>query len=148
MSGKNVICGDKKVEKSDFYKKVNKIDDINVNKILTSKKESYGTNKLTKCFIGYYDGDVIRSLCVKLLQMIGWVKCFDSNMSFKVIDNKLLKKYTQIWKTVKNWILLNIKFDSEPVYRDNDKYIKTKLKLHGKKVKKCQKKIQHISAYH
>ena len=31
MSGKNVICGDKKVEKSDFYKKVDKIDDINVN---------------------------------------------------------------------------------------------------------------------
>ena len=104
MSGKNVICGDKKVEKSDFYKKVNKIVDIHVNKILTSKKESYGTNKLTKCFIGYYDGDVIRSLCVKLLQMIECVKCFDSNktMSFKVIDNKLLKKYTQIWETVKN----------------------------------------------
>lgn len=36
MSGKNVICGDKKVEKSDFYKKVDKIDDINVNKMLTS----------------------------------------------------------------------------------------------------------------
>ena len=30
--------------------------------------------------------------------MIGYVKCFDSNktMSFKVTDEKLLKKYTKI----------------------------------------------------
>ena len=62
-------------------------------------------------------------------------------MSFKISDNKLLKEYTQIWKKVKN--LLNIKFDSKPVYGDNDKYIKTKRKIydnnvntnfHGKKV--------------
>ena len=34
------------------------------------------------------------------IMMIGLVKCFDSNktMSFKAIDNKLLKKYIQIWK--------------------------------------------------
>ena len=29
---------------------------------------------------------------------------------------------------------LNIKFDSEPVYGDNDKYIKTKIKTYGDKV--------------
>ena len=77
--------------------------------------------------------------------MIGYVKCFESNktMSFKIGDNKLLKKYTQIWEKVKS--LLNIKHDSEPVYGDNDKYIKTKVKIydnnvdtdfHGKKVPK------------
>ena len=35
--------------------------------------------------------------------MSGYVKHFENNktMSFKVIDNKLLKKYTKIWK--KNW---------------------------------------------
>ena len=55
--------------------------------------------------------------------MIGYVKCVDSNktMSFKVSDNKLLKKYSKIWERVSN--LLSIKSDSEPVYRDNDKYI-------------------------
>ena len=47
-------------------------------------------------------------------------------MSFKVSDNKQLKKYTKIWETVSN--LKNIKFDSEPVYGHNDKYIKTKIK--------------------
>ena len=29
---------------------------------------------------------------------------------------------------------MNIKFDSEPVYGDDDKYIKTKIKLSGDKV--------------
>ena len=59
--------------------------------------------------------------------MIGFVKCFDSNktMSFKVIDNKLLKKYNKIQKGVSS--LMNIKFDSDPVYGDSDKYIKTKI---------------------
>ena len=66
--------------------------------------------------------------------MIGYGKCFDSNktISFKASDNKLLKKYTEIWKTVS--ILTKIKFGSEPVYGDNDKYIKTKIKLYGVKV--------------
>ena len=44
MSGKNINFNDKKIKKSDFYKnkKVNRIEDIEVNKILVSKKESYG----------------------------------------------------------------------------------------------------------
>ena len=43
-----------KIEKSDFYKnkKITKIDDIDVNKMLVSKKESYGTKNLLKYFIG------------------------------------------------------------------------------------------------
>ena len=66
--------------------------------------------------------------------MVGYVKCFYSNktMSFKVIDNKLLKKYTQIWERVSN--LVNMKFDSEALYGDNDKYIKTKIKSYGNKI--------------
>ena len=66
--------------------------------------------------------------------MIGCVKCFDSNksMSFKVSNNKLLKKYNKIWEKVSN--LMNIEFDNEPVYDDNDKYIKTKIKLYGDKI--------------
>ena len=63
--------------------------------------------------------------------MTGYVKCFDSNktMSFKVTDKKLWKNYTRIWRKVSN--LMDIKFDSEPVYGDNDKYIKTKIKIWG-----------------
>ena len=66
--------------------------------------------------------------------MIGYVKCFDSNktMFFKVNDNKLLKKYNKIWQKISN--LMIIKFDSEPVYGDNDKYIKTKIKMYEDRV--------------
>ena len=58
--------------------------------------------------------------------MIGYVKHFDSNktISFKVGDNKLLKKYKKIWEKVGS--LLNIEFDSEPVYGDVDNFVKTK----------------------
>ena len=64
--------------------------------------------------------------------MIGYVKNFNSNktLSFKVDDkyNKLLKKYSRIWQIISN--LLNIKFDSEPVYGDDQKYIKTNIKMY------------------
>ena len=122
---------DKKINKSTFYKnkKLFNIHDLDVNKILVSKKESYGANNSLKYFIGYND-DVIRPLCIKLPQIIGYVKHFDSNktMSFKVGDNKLLKKYNKIWEKIS--CLMNIEFDSEPVYGDNDKYIKTKIKMY------------------
>ena len=66
--------------------------------------------------------------------MIGYAKCFYSNKTVycKVSDNKLLKKHNKIWARVSN--LLSTKFDSEPVYGDNDKYIKTKIKLYGDKI--------------
>ena len=110
------------------------MEDLGINNILVSKKESYDTKNSLKYFIGYNDDDVIRPLCIRLPQMIGYVQCFDSDktMSFKISDIKLLKKYSEIWKRVSN--LLSIKFDSEPVYGDNDKYIKTKIKLFGDKV--------------
>ena len=66
--------------------------------------------------------------------MIEYTKYFDSNkaMSFKVIDKKLLKKYTKIWGKISSSI--GKEFDSEPVDGDNDIYIKTKIKSHGDKV--------------
>ena len=122
MSIKNIIFYDKKINKTSFYKnkKLFSIYDIKVDKILIS-------------FLEYNDDDVIRSLCMKLPQMIGYVKHFDSNktMSFKVNDNRLLKKYIKMWEKVS--ILMNIEFDNEPVYGDNDKYIKTPKWLKNKK---------------
>ena len=45
MSGKNINFDDKKIKRREFYKnkRVTSIDDIDVNKILVSRKESYGT---------------------------------------------------------------------------------------------------------
>ena len=63
--------------------------------------------------------------------MTGYVRKFEGNttMSFKISDKQLLKKYNQIWKRVEK--LLKIEFDSEPVYGDSDKYIKTKIKIYA-----------------
>ena len=60
-------------------KKVAKIDDVDVNEILVSKEEPYGTKNSFKYFIGYNDNDVIRPLCIKLSQMTGYVRTFESN---------------------------------------------------------------------
>ena len=45
MSGRSINFEDKKINKSTFYnnKKLFNIHDLDVNKILVSKKESYGT---------------------------------------------------------------------------------------------------------
>ena len=81
MSKKTIIFEDKKINKSNFYKNKNlfNLHDLDVNKILVSKKESDGTKNSLKYFIGYNDDDVIRPLCINLPQMIGSVKHFDSN---------------------------------------------------------------------
>ena len=80
MSEVSIDFDDKRINKNNIYKnkKLFKTEDIEVNKILVSNKESHGTKNSLKYFIGYND-DVIRPLCIKLPQMIGYVKCFDSN---------------------------------------------------------------------
>ena len=87
-----------KNKKSDFYK--NKIDNIEVTKILVSKEESYGSKNSFKYFIRYTDNDVIGPLCIKLPQMIGCVRKFEGNtkMSFKISGKQLLKKYNKYGK--------------------------------------------------
>ena len=81
----------KKSKKVTFIKtkKIKRINDIDVNKILVSKKEPYGTKNSYKYFIEYNDNDVIRPLCLRLPQMTGYTKKFNENatISFRV-NNK------------------------------------------------------------
>ena len=103
----------KKINKSNFYKnkKLFNMHDLDINKILVSKKESNGTKNSLKFCIGHYDDDVIMPLCIKLPQMVGYVKHFDSNktMSFRASDNKLLKRYTKIWGKISNSMNIKLK---------------------------------------
>ena len=123
----------KKIKKSTFYKnkRIYSTDDIDVNNILVSKKEPYGTKNSHKYFIGYNDNDNIRPLCIRLPQMTGYARKFDENatMSFIVKDKQLLKNYTKIWEKIEK--LMKINFESKPVYGDDDKYIKTKIKIYA-----------------
>ena len=123
----------KKIKTSNFYKnkKVFQTDCIDVNKVLVSKKKPYGTKNSFKYFIGFNDNDIIRPLCLRLPQMSGYARKFDENatMSFKANNKQLLKNYNKIWENVEK--LLKIDFESKPVYEDDDKYIKTKIKIYA-----------------
>ena len=81
MREKSINFDDKKINNINFYKnkKLLRIDEIDVNQILVSKKESYDTKNLLQYFIGYNDDDVIRHLRINLPEMAGYVKHFDSN---------------------------------------------------------------------
>ena len=50
-------------------------------------------------------------------------------MFFKANDKQLLKDYNKIWEKVEK--LLQIKFESKLVYNDDDKYIKTNIKIYA-----------------
>ena len=117
MSGKNINFDVKKIKRSSFYKnkKINNIEDIDVNNILVSKKEQYGTKNSHKYFIGYNDNDNIRPLCIRLSKMTGYARKFNENaaMFFIVKYKKLLKKYSKIWEAIEG--LMKITFESKPV---------------------------------
>ena len=103
MSGNSINFDNKKIKKSDFYKnkKIFNINDIDVNKILVSKKEKYGKYNSFKHFIGYNDNNIMKSLYLELPQMNGYINKFDKNtitLSLKVKDKKLFKNYNKIWK--------------------------------------------------
>ena len=95
MSGKNINFDDKKLKKSIFYKnkRIYSTDDINVNNVLVSKKEPYGTKNYLKYFIGYKDNDNIRPLCIRLPQMTEYAKKFDENATLPfIVKNKHILK--------------------------------------------------------
>ena len=60
------------------------------------------------------------------------LKKFNENVTvpFRVNNNKqLLKSYNKLWGKTDN--LMRIDFESKPVYGDDDKYIKTKIKVYA-----------------
>ena len=83
-----------------------------------------------KYFIGYKEGEIVKPLCIILLQMSGYIKYFENsgqNMSF-VIDDVLYETWDKIKET------LNIKFHSMPVY--DEKYIKAKVRKFNSVIKR------------
>ena len=104
MNRKIINFNDKNIKKSDFYnknKKIFNISDIDINKILVSKKEQYGEHNSFKYFIGYNDNNVIRPLYLELSEMTGHINKFEKNkitMSIMVKCKQLLENYNKIWK--------------------------------------------------
>ena len=88
MSEKTINFGVKKINKKDFYnnKKQFNIEDININKILISKPETY-ENIMRKYIIGY-NNNTISPLQLFLPKMTGYLNVFKDGarkMSFLLI---------------------------------------------------------------
>ena len=87
--------------------------------------------------------------------MTGYFKKINENvtMSFRVNNKQLLEKYNRIWEKVEK--LKRIDYESKSVYGDDNKYIKTKIKIHAggiatnfhNKKKRYLKKKHHVSVY-
>ena len=52
--------------------------------------------------MGYISNIGIIPLCIKLLQMNGYVNSNNECMNFFVCDKELLKTYNDIWKKINN----------------------------------------------
>ena len=77
MSEQSIVFDDKKINKNSFCRsrKPLNLNDVDVNKITTSKELLYGKKNSLKYFIGCNDEeDVTRPLLLRLLQMIGYLK--------------------------------------------------------------------------
>ena len=132
MSLRKIKFGNKEVNKKEFYssKQAISLDSVDLNKIVVSNKWKIN-DKTYKHICGYLNNDAIQPLCVILPQMNGYMKYFDDggkNMSFVTDDEKIYKKYNEIWEVVRN--LLKIDFTVNPV-RD-DIYLLAKLKIFNK----------------
>ena len=111
---------------------------------------------MRKYIIGYND-NTLSPLQLFLPEMTGYLNIFkDGNrkMSFLTDNNEFLEKYTKMWEKISN--LINIKFDSDPVY---NKYINTKIRSYNNDVKtnfrdinnknnKLPEKTNHINTCH
>ena len=132
MSLRKIKFGNKEVNKKEFYssKQAISLDPVDLNKIVVSKK--WKINDTTyKHICGYLNNDTIQPLCVILPQMDGYIKYFSDggkNMSFVTDDEKIYKKYNEIWEVIRN--LLKIDFTVNPV-RDGI-YLVAKLKIFNK----------------
>ena len=132
MSLRKINFGNKEVNKKEFYssKQAISLDSVDLNKIVVSNKWKIN-DKTYKHICGYLNNDTIQPLCVILPQMDGYIKYFDDggkNMSFVTDDEKIYKKYNEIWEVIRN--LLKVDFTVNSV-RD-DIYLVAKLKIFNK----------------
>ena len=126
MTRKTLSFNNIRVNKKRFHMSKKSIDlmSVNLDRIVISDKLKLN-NDVSKYFIGYQRGEIVKPLCIILPQMNGYIKYFEyggMNMSFLIKDDEVWEKYKQIWDLIKN--KLTIKFHSKPVY--DKKYLKTK----------------------
>ena len=129
MSLKKINFGDKEVDKKKFYssKEAIFLDSVDLSKIVVSSRWKIN-DTMYNFFCGYLNNNAIKTLCVILPQVDGYIKYFNDggkNMSFVADDEKIYEKYNKIWEVIRK--LLKVNFAVSPV-RD-DKFLVAKLKI-------------------
>ena len=85
--------------------------------------------------------------------MTGYTKKINekATTTFRINNKHLLKNYAKIWEKIEK--LLKIDFEIKLVYGDDDKYIKTKIKIYPNSIitnflkKKYPKKKYYVNVY-
>ena len=77
MSKKTVKFNDIKLNKKEFHKSKEAIDlmSVNVDQIVVSNKFKHN-NEDFKYFIGYQESEIVKSVCIFLPRMCGYIKYF------------------------------------------------------------------------
>ena len=68
---------------------------LNVDQIVVSDKFKHNNESL-KYFIGYQEDEIVKTLCIILPQMSGYIKYFENvgkNMSFLINNQEVGEKY-------------------------------------------------------
>ena len=128
MSEKTLKFNNIRLNKKEFHKSKQPVDlmSVSIEHIATSDKFRHSDEGF-KYFICYQDNEIVKSLCVILPQMNGYIKYFEKgrkNMSFMIKHDNILYNYNEIWDKIKE--KLNIKFHSMPIY--DQTYIKAKVR--------------------
>ena len=78
---------------------------VDIDKIVVSYKFKYN-NQSFKYFIGYLEGGIVKTLCIILSQMSGYIKYFENGNK----DMSFLNKDDEVWvNTIKfgMWLKIN-----------------------------------------
>ena len=77
MSKKTLKFNDIKLNKKEFHKSKEAIDlmSVNVDQIVVSNKFKHN-NEDFKYFIGYQESEIVKSVCIFLPRMCGYIKYF------------------------------------------------------------------------
>ena len=80
MSEKTLKFDNIRVNKKEFHKSKQPIDlmSVNVDQIVVSDKFKHSDQGF-KYFIGYQDDEIIKRLCIILLEMSGYIKYFEKS---------------------------------------------------------------------
>ena len=118
--------------KKEFHKSKQPIDlmSVNADQIVISDKFKHN-NESFKYFIGYQGDEIVKTLCIILPQMSGYIKYFENvgkNMSFLINDQEVGKNTNIVIENK-----LRIKFHSEAVY--DKTYVKAKVREFDGKIK-------------